>query len=52
MSYRVVGEVGTGRDDVELVRTRQKDLVVMNVGRPDLDGIEATRLIAAEEDLA
>ncbi|MFI5853755.1 response regulator [Streptomyces parvulus] len=48
----VVGEAGTGRDAVRLARTERADLVVMDVRMPDLDGIEATRLIAADEDLA
>ncbi|GGQ44597.1 response regulator [Streptomyces flaveolus] len=48
----VVGEACTGREAVELARARRADLVVMDVRMPDLDGIGATRLIAADEDLA
>ncbi|WP_055416822.1 response regulator transcription factor [Streptomyces pactum] len=48
----VVGEAGTGRQAVELARAERADLVVMDIRMPDLDGIEATRLIAADEDLA
>ncbi|MEV0438521.1 response regulator transcription factor [Streptomyces spectabilis] len=48
----VVAQAGTGREAVELARARRADLVVMDVRMPDLDGIEATRLIAADEDLA
>ncbi|GHH84062.1 response regulator [Streptomyces capitiformicae] len=48
----VVGEAATGREAVELARTARADLVVMDLRMPDLDGIEATRLIAADEDLA
>ena len=48
----VVGQAGTGREAVELVRGARPDLVVMDIRMPDLDGIEATRLIAADEDLA
>lgn len=48
----VVGQAGTGRQAAELVRSARADLVVMDIRMPDLDGIEATRLIAADEDLA
>ncbi|MET7704108.1 MULTISPECIES: response regulator transcription factor [unclassified Streptomyces] len=48
----VVGQAGTGREAVELARGSRADLVVMDIRMPDLDGIEATRLIAADEDLA
>ncbi|EMF55931.1 MULTISPECIES: response regulator transcription factor [Streptomyces] len=48
----VVGQAGTGRQAVELARSERADLVVMDIRMPDLDGIEATRLIAADEDLA
>ncbi|UUU34014.1 response regulator transcription factor [Streptomyces sp. CA-210063] len=48
----VVGQAGTGREAVELARSARADLVLMDLRMPDLDGIEATRLIAADEDLA
>ncbi|MFJ9737016.1 response regulator [Streptomyces sp. NPDC101166] len=48
----VVAEAGTGREAVELARSARADLIVMDIRMPDLDGIEATRLIAADEDLA
>lgn len=48
----VVGEAGTGRQVVDLARRTPADVVVMDVRMPDLDGIEATRLIAADEGLA
>lgn len=48
----VVGQAATGREAAELARGTRADLVVMDIRMPDLDGIEATRLIAADEDLA
>jgi DNA-binding NarL/FixJ family response regulator len=48
----VVGEAGSGRQAVEAVRALRPDLVVMDIRMPDLDGIEATRLIAADGELA
>lgn len=48
----VVGEAATGREAVALARSERADLVVMDIRMPDLDGIEATRLISADEDLA
>ncbi|GGJ99300.1 DNA-binding response regulator [Streptomyces camponoticapitis] len=48
----VVGQAGTGREAVELAGSARADLVVMDIRMPDTDGIEATRLIAADDDLA
>jgi DNA-binding NarL/FixJ family response regulator len=48
----VVGQAATGREAVELARRERADLIVMDIRMPDLDGIEATRVIAADEDLA
>ncbi|KUL53704.1 response regulator [Streptomyces sp. NRRL S-1521] len=48
----VVGQADTGRTAVALARAERADLVVMDIRMPDLDGIEATRLLAADEDLA
>ncbi|MGW1766523.1 response regulator [Streptomyces sp. NPDC002073] len=48
----VVGQAANGREAVELARSARADLVVMDLRMPELDGIGATRLIVADEDLA
>lgn len=44
----VVGEAADGRSAVRLARELAVDLVIMDVGMPELNGIEATRLIVAD----
>ena len=43
----VVGEAQTGREVLSVVAELQPDIVVMDVGMPDLNGMEATRQIRA-----
>ena len=38
----------TGREAIEAARAHDAELVVMDLGMPELDGIEATRLLLAE----
>ncbi|HEV7965666.1 MAG TPA: response regulator transcription factor [Actinoplanes sp.] len=48
----VVGEAVNGREAVELARTARADVVLMDIRMPEVDGIEATKRIVADEDLA
>ena len=47
----VVAEAGTGREAVALARVHHPDVILMDIRMPDLDGIAATSLIAADADL-
>jgi len=42
---QVVGEADNGRQTLQLVQKYRPDLVIMDIAMPDLNGIEATKMI-------
>jgi two-component system chemotaxis response regulator CheY len=48
MGHQVVGTVGTGAEALDAYRECQPDVVTMDITMPDMDGVQATRLIIEE----
>ncbi|AVV46557.1 DNA-binding response regulator [Streptomyces sp. P3] len=48
----LVAEASNGAEAVRLARSERADVVLMDIRMPEVDGIEATRLIGRDQDLA
>jgi AmiR/NasT family two-component response regulator len=48
LDYLVVGEVGDGRSAVNLARELKPDVVIMDIKMPDMDGIDAAKVLTEE----
>ena len=48
LGYLVVGEVADGRSAVNQARELRPDVVIMDIKMPDMDGIEAAKILTEE----
>jgi two-component system, NarL family, invasion response regulator UvrY len=48
--FTVVGQAGSGEEGVELASLLLPDVIVMDVGLPGIDGLEASRQITSRHD--
>ena len=46
--YEVVGETGRGDEAIELVRSLQPDLAILDIKMPGMDGLEVARMVSDE----
>jgi response regulator NasT len=49
LGYLVVGEVGDGQSAVHLARELKPDVILMDIKMPDMDGIQAAKILTEEQ---
>ena len=49
LGYVVVGEASDGQTAVNLARELKPDITIMDIEMPDMDGIDAARILSAEK---
>jgi DNA-binding NarL/FixJ family response regulator len=47
--FEIVGEASDGREAIDLARTTRPDAILMDINMPICNGVEATRIIKAEQ---
>ena len=46
----IVTQAGTGEDGIKIAREEKPDLILMDIGLPGIDGLEATKILKGEEE--
>ncbi len=49
MGHQVVAEAGDGRTALDLIRQHRPDLAILDVKMPEMDGIDAAKVVADEK---